>query len=146
MKKFFSDSDFVELMENHVRECMSLIMQKNQYFSILVNIHEVSFEPSLPEHIMKELKPITRFMITNYAYESAEFRKDVLSFETGFGTENIGSVVSVPYSAIIQVLLDETPLFINLSRKLNIQKIQNKIERSKNIFLSNPKNKHLIKN
>lgn len=140
MSNFFSDDEFVDLMKAHVRENIELMLDKGTFFSILVNILEVEFEPKLPENITSSFKPITLFALAGYSYESIEIQEDYLVFEAGFGSDNFGSIVQVPYNCIIQMLIDDTPIFINLSRKLDKDKQHTKIERSKNIFLSNPEN------
>ncbi len=145
MKKIFSDSDFVNLMNAHSKEVIKLLQSKGMFFSILVNIKEVEFDPELPDYIKGNFKPITLFALAGYTYETIEIDDEFLEFEAGFGSENIGSIVKVPLHSIIQLLLDDTPIYINLSRKVNKQKQESKIERSKNIFLANPENRKYIK-
>jgi hypothetical protein len=145
VKKIFSDSDFVNLMNAHSKEVIKLLQSKGMFFSILVNIKEVEFDPELPDYIKGNFKPITLFALAGYTYETIEIDDEFLEFEAGFGSENIGSIVKVPLHSIIQLLLDDTPIYINLSRKVNKQKQESKIERSKNIFLANPENRKYIK-
>jgi len=145
VKNFFSDEEFVETMEAHSREIIELLLDKGMLFSILVNITEVEFEPELPEYIKKDFKPITMFALAGYTYETIEISDDLLEFEAGFGSENIGSLVKVPYHSLIQILIEDTPIYINLSRKINKEKLKSKIERSKSIFLSNPENRKFLK-
>jgi len=144
MNSFFSDDDFVDLMKAHVRENIELLLEKGIFFSILVNILEIEFEPKLPEDISSTFKPITLFALAGYSYESIVIEEDYLVFEAGFGADNFGSIVRVPYNSIIQMLIDDTPIFINLSRKIDKERQNSKIERSKNIFLSNPQNKRFL--
>ena len=145
MKNFFSDDVFVNLMKAHSKEIIELLFDKGIFFSILVNISEVKFNPELPEYIKKSFKPITLFAIAGYTYETIEIDDEFLEFEAGFGSENIGSIVTVPLHSIIQILIEDTPIYINLSRKINKQKQKSKIERSKSIFLSNPENRKFLK-
>ncbi len=145
MKNFFADDDFVSLMKEHAYDNLYLLKRKGLTFSILVNLSEVSFDPPLPEHIKSNFKPITMFVIAGYTFETFEIYDDIVEFEAGFGSENIGSVVNVPLSGIIQILVEDTPIFINLSRKVDKQKQQNKIKKSTNIFLSNPENRKFLK-
>jgi len=145
LKNFFSDKDFVEIMQIHSREIIELLLDKGMLFSILVNISEVTFDPDLPDHIKKGFKPITLFALAGYTYETILIDDEYLEFEAGFGSENIGSVVKVPLYAIIQILIEDTPIYINLSRKLDEKKQKSRIERSKNIFLSNPENQKYLK-
>jgi hypothetical protein len=74
-----------------------------------------------------------------------------LSFEAGFGEENFGSVVSVPTNSIIQILIDDTAIFVNLSalpqhRKPRPARAEAaggdaSTDRSMQSFLDNPDNK-----
>ena len=145
VKNFFSDIDFVQLMEKHISETLGLLLDKGVSFSILVNLSEISFNPNLPKHITDTFKPITMFIIAGYTLETFEVYDDYVEFEAGFGQENIGSVVKVPLHAIIQILVEETPIFINLSKKIDYQKQKSKIEKSTKIFLSNPENQKYLK-
>ncbi len=146
MKNFFIDSDFNHLMSEHIKENLDLLLAKNKEFSILVNIAEVEFDPKLPEYIESNFKPLTLFAIAGYTFETFEIYEDYILFEAGFGAENIGSVLTIPTHSIIQIIVDDTPIFINLSRKVDPKKQQSKIQRSKNIFLSNPENQKYLKN
>ena len=145
LKNFFIDSDFNHLMSEHIKENLDLLLAKNKEFAILVNITEVEFEPKLPAHIQSSFKPLTLFAIAGYTFETFEIYDDYVLFEAGFGEENFGSVLKIPYHCIIQIIVDDTPIFINLSRKIDPKKQQSKVKRSQNIFLSNPENQKYLK-
>ena len=72
-------------------------------------------------------------------------------FEAGFGSDNFGSVVSVPLLSVIQIIIDETPILINLAThqektlKEEIKIDENGVENSMASFLSNPENSKFIK-
>jgi hypothetical protein len=102
-------------MINHSKETIELLLDKGIFFSILVNINEVEFNPELPEYIKKSFKPITLFTLAGFTYETIEIDDEFLEFEAGFGSENIGSLVKVPLHSIIQILIEDTPIYINLS-------------------------------
>ena len=145
MKNFFVDHDFVLLMQEHMKENLDLLLAKYQEFAILVNIADIEFKPPLPQHIKSTFKPLTLFAIGGYTFESFEIYDDFVLFEAGFGRENFGSAIKVPYHCIIQILVENTPIFINLSRKVDEEKQKSKIQRSKNVFLSNPENQKYLK-
>jgi len=145
LKNFFVDHDFVLLMQEHIKENFDLLLAKYQEFDILVNIADINFNPPLPDHIKTNFKPLTLFSIAGYTFESFEIYDDFILFEAGFGRENFGSMVTIPYHSIIQILVDNTPIFINLSRKVDEQKQKSKIQRSTNVFLSNPENQKYLK-
>jgi hypothetical protein len=70
-----------------------------------------------------------------------------LYFEAGFGAENFGSNVTVPLYAIMQILVDDNPIFINLSYPpVKEEKEEDKgLEKSMKVFISNPENEKLLK-
>ncbi len=144
-QRILGDSEFSHLMKMHISEILELLMQRGQFFSILTNIANITFEPPLPSEISKHFKPITLFVIAEYTFESSSIDDDYLYFEAGFGQENIGSVVTIPLNSIVQILIEETPIFINLAMELVTEKKEENVKKSTNIFLSNPENKGLIK-
>ncbi|NPA74272.1 MAG: hypothetical protein GXO12_06120 [Epsilonproteobacteria bacterium] len=147
-----SKNDFREMMQSHCEEIIAFLFDENIEFSVLTSLSNISFEPVLPEHITKDFKPITLFTLAGYTYDSARIENNILSFEAGFGRENIGSFVSVPLYAILQIIIENTPIFINLStppekeeEKKEEKNEKQGIEKSMDIFLSNPNNKKLLK-
>jgi hypothetical protein len=144
-QRILGDSEFSQLMKMHIFEILELLMQRGQFFSILTNISNITFEPPLPQEIKSHFKPITLFVVAEYTFESSSIDSDFLYFEAGFGSENIGSLVTVPLSSIVQILIDETPIFINLAIEKPQKKKDESIKKSTNIFLSNPENQNLIK-
>ncbi len=147
MHRFLTDANFCNLMRRHIYETIDLLLQKGEFFSVLTHINSVNFDPQLPEEISRRFKPVTLFDIAEYTFESATIDDKNFYFEAGFGAENIGSFVTVPLSSIVQILLGDTPILINLSIEVASQEEHHKdgIERSTNIFLSNPKNKKILK-
>lgn len=139
------DPDFSGLMVFHLRDIIDLLLQKGEFFSILTNITDVTFDPELPNEISKDFKPITLFVIAEYTFESCSLDEENLYFEAGFGHQNIGSFVKVPLSSIVQIVLENTPIFINLSHKPKHVEKQSDIDKSTNIFLQNPENREFIK-
>ncbi len=145
VQQFLRDHEFHDLMLLHIREIIDLLLAKGVYFSILTNISEISFDPVLPSEITDQFKPITLFVIAEYTFETCSFDEENLYFEAGFGHQNVGSFVTVPLSAIVQIIVEDTPIFINLSIPPEHQPKKADIEKSTNIFLSNPENAELLK-
>jgi hypothetical protein len=143
-------SSFALLMENHLRDMLIYLFENNQNFGILCKIDQVMFEPSLPKHINDEFRAMTLFFLAGYTFESARIDNDILIFEAGFGHENIGSFVSVPLLSIVQIIIDDTPAFINLSLPqeqhpiINIEKNEG-VQNSMNALLANPENQKFLK-
>ena len=74
----------------------------------------------------------------------------MLVFEAGFGAENVGSFVSVPLLSIAQIIVDDTPILINLAlpyeKQMAVNSEKNEgFEASMSVFLSNPENQKLLK-
>jgi len=145
IQSFLQDYDFSELMVFHQRDIIDMLLQKGVFFSILTHIDEITFEPVLPPEISEGFKPITLFVISEYTFESCTVDEENLYFEAGFGEQNVGSYVTIPLNSIVQIVLEDTPIFINLSLRQKRRVKDTNIKKSTNIFLSNPENKRFIK-
>lgn len=142
---------FARMMENHARDMLIYLFENEQNFGILCKIEHITFDPPLPQHIRDEFRAMTLFYLAGYTFESARIDQDVLIFEAGFGHENIGSFVSVPLLSIVQIIIDDTPAFVNLAIPAEQQPIAN-VEKSEGVqnsmsaLLSNPENQKFLKN
>ena len=143
-------SSFARLMENHVRDMLIYLFENDQNFGILCKIEHVTFDPLLPKHINDEFRAMTLFFLAGYTFESARIDHDVLIFEAGFGQENVGSFVSVPLLSIVQIIIDDTPAFVNLAIPqeqhpiINIEKHEG-VQTSMSALLANPENQKFLK-
>ncbi len=143
---FLHDDEFAQLMQYHIADIIDILLKKGQYFSILTNIEHIQFEPELPQEILSSFGSITLFIISEYTFDTCSIDKDYLYFEAGFGSENIGSFVKIPLISVVQIILNETPIFINLSVSQPKKETKSiNIENSTNIFLSDPQNKDIVK-
>ncbi len=143
------------MMRQHILDMLSYLFDKGQHFGILCKIEEVTFNPELPDYMKDGFAHLTLFFLAGYTYESAYVEEDHIVFEAGFGNENFGSVVSVPLLSIMQIIVDETPIFINLSEYKATQEDkgapqqesvdEKSVENSMNVFLSNPENEKFFK-
>ena len=150
LDNIIQDKEFALLMQKNLQELIIHFFQKEQNFGILCKVEEATFEPKLPESIESEFRALTLFFLAGYTFETARIEDGFLVFEAGFGSENFGSVVSVPLLSIMQIIVDETPLFINLSvyKEKSVQKKEvdnGGVENSMASFLSNPENSKFIK-
>jgi len=132
------NSDFRKLKEKHAKEILSFLLDLQEEFSIVCAYEGIDFSPKLPEHISSAFKDVIIFILANYTLSTAKIEGENLIFEAGFGEENFGSVVTVPIENIIQILEDETPLFINVAATLP------KPKKPKNPFELNPRNKKFM--
>ncbi|WP_434636738.1 hypothetical protein MLC35_09535 [Sulfurimonas sp. NW7] len=151
LENIIQDRDFAHLMKKNIQELIVLLFEKEQNFGILCKIEDVSFAPELPESINAEFRPLTLFFLAGYTFETARIEDDILIFEAGFGSENFGSVVHVPLLSILQIIIDETPVLINISAYKEERKKQEAdidesgVKNSMASFLSNPENSKFIK-
>ncbi len=148
--EMIKNEGYMNLMRKHIQELILFLFEQEQNFGILCRVEHLTFEPPLPESIRNDFRPMTLFFLAGYTFESARLDNNALIFEAGFGEENIGSFVQVPLLSIMQVIVDETPIFVNLaSPKETVSnqpaKKENGIENSMASFLSNPENQKFIK-
>lgn len=149
LENVIEDKDFAALMQRNIQDLIIHFFQKEQNFGILCKVEEVYFEPTLPEDINKEFRPLTLFFLAGYTFETAKIEGANLVFEAGFGADNFGSVVTVPLLSIMQIIVDETPVMINLATYTDEQ-IENEsdnsgVQNSMDSFLSNPENSKFLK-
>jgi len=150
LESVIEDKEFAVVMQKNIEDLLIHFFEKEQNFGILCKIEEVSFEPELPEMINAEFRPLTLFFLAGYTFDTARIIGDSLVFEAGFGTDNFGSLVTVPLLCIMQVIIDETPVLINLANyKKEIVKVKKTdkdgVENSMASFLSNPENSKFLK-
>jgi hypothetical protein len=150
LENVIEDRQFAILMQKNIRDTIIYFFEKEQNFGILCRIEEIAFEPELPSSINSEFRPLTLFFLAGYTFDTATIQGDFLVFEAGFGTENIGSFVTVPLLSIMQIIIDETPVLINLAHyeesHLDEKEIDEKgVKNSMASFLSNPENSKFIK-
>lgn len=144
------DKDFAKLMQKNIQELIIHLFEKEQNFGILCKIDDITFEPNLPAEISADFRPMTLFFLAGYTFDTARIVDKMLVFEAGFGADNFGSVVSVPLLSIMQVIVEETPLLINLATykqdTKDVKKVDdNGVENSMASFLSNPENSKFLK-
>ena len=144
------DKDFAQVMQKNIENLILHFFEKEQNFGILCKIDDVLFDPILPQEIQENFREMTLFFLAGYTFETAHITDGYLVFEAGFGADNIGSIVSVPLYSIIQIIVDETPVLINLStykvKKEEVKKVDNNgVKNSMESFLSNPENSKFMK-
>jgi len=150
LENVIDEVGFAKIMHKSIEDIIIHFFEKEQNFGILCKIEEVSFNPTLPQDINAEFRPLTLFFLAGYTFETARIEDGFLVFEAGFGGENIGSVVTLPLLSIMQIIVDETPIFINLSvYKEPISEGKEEetlgVQNSMASFLSNPENSKFLK-
>ena len=153
LENVIEDIDFAILMQNNMQDLIVHFFEKEQNFGILCKVEEATFEPELPIDIGSSFRPLTLFFLAGYTFETAKIEDGFLIFEAGFGSDNFGSLVSVPLLSIMQIIIDETPVLINLANYTQHTKVNKEIENpntegvknSMATFLSNPENSKFLK-
>jgi hypothetical protein len=153
LEDLIHDEDFAKVMKSSLQELILYFFEKDRNFGILCNIEDVEFSPELPEEILSQFHSMTLFFLAGYTFETARINSDALVFEAGFGADNYGSVVTVPLLSIVQIIIDEQPVFINLAKHKKLEEAntteeeidKDGVENSMNIFLSNPENSKFLK-
>jgi len=152
LENVIDEAGFAKIMKKSIQDIIIHFFETEQNFGILCKIEEVSFDPVLPESINSEFRALTLFFLAGYTFETAKIEDGYLTFEAGFGADNYGSVVSLPLLSIMQIIIDETPVFINLSvykdkeeRQAVGIKDESGVENSMASFLNNPENSKFLK-
>ena len=150
LESAINDKNFAYLMQKNIQEIIIHFFKKEQNFGILCKIEDISFEPALPDDINSEFRPLTLFFLAGYTFETARIEEDCLIFEAGFGSDNYGSLVTVPLLSVMQVIIDETPVLINLATYKKDIKFEKEVdnggvENSMASFLKNPENSKFLK-
>lgn len=151
LNSIIHDAAFADVMKNNIQNLMIHFFENNTNFGVLCNIEDVSFDPTLPEDIGSAFHPMTLFFLAGYTFDTARIADDNLVFEAGFGADNFGSITTIPLLSIMQIIIDETPVLINLStykkvsRNVIKEKDESGVENSMNSFLSNPENSKFLK-
>ena len=138
------------MMKRHIGELVVHFFEQEQNFGILCKVDDVTFEPALPQSIQSEFRSLTLFFLAGYTFETARIDDEFIIFEAGFGSDNFGSLVSVPLLSIMQIIVDKTPVLINLAKykhEVLVEKEveENGVKNSMDVFLSNPENSKFLK-
>lgn len=144
---FLASKEFASLMHRHIQECIELILSKNKSFEILANMHFIEFNPPLPKSI-KAKREIALFTISGYALQSAKLINNSLIFNSIFGDENFATSVKIDFSGILRINIQDAMLLVNFSIPPITTLSHNtddEIQKSTDIFKSNPKNKNVFK-
>lgn len=150
LENIVKEKKFARIMQKHIEDVVTHFFQIEQNFGILCKIEDTTFDPPLPAEMAREFRSLTLFFLAGYTFETAQIVDNHLVFEAGFGNDNFGSVVQVPLLSILQIIVDETPVFINLTtykeeKKEVLKEDEKGVKNSMESFLSNPENSKFFK-
>ncbi|BCX79332.1 hypothetical protein [Campylobacter sp. 19-13652] len=145
LNDLLNDDGFALLMKMHIYEVIEFLLRDGTPFEVAAYPSFISYDPELPEHIKLHLSSerLTLFALAGYTFESAVLTGDTLRFEAGFGKADFPSTVSMPLSAIAQILVEKHPILVNFSvykQPKNQEKEPNDDESSFSVFKNNPLN------
>ncbi len=156
LEKLINSDKFCESMHENTKEIISFMLEGGIEFGVICSTDEVVFEPPLPSEILKNIKPIALFVLSNYSFESAYLDDpgNTLYFEAGFGADNYASLVGIELCNVIQIVVEDTPVYINVCAGRHKPQKQSKeeaptkeigAERSMEKLLSRAENKKFLK-
>lgn len=140
LKNILRNKKYIDISSKNVKESIEFLLEEQIHFGIVANIKNISFNPKLPEEISKNLNEYSLFSLAGYTFESAHTNENDLFFEAGFGQDNFGSVLKVPFESIFQVIVDENILVLNLCATIEKESKEPK-KNSFDVFKNNPNNK-----
>ncbi|EAL5963090.1 hypothetical protein KJK83_000036 [Campylobacter jejuni] len=143
LETILKNENFIHTMQKHCYEVISHLIEENIEFSIVANTNFIDFDPELPKELDVKQNPYALFALGGYTFESIQLNKDFIQFHAGFGNDDFDSFVKVDLGAITQIQIENNILFVNFS--LYKRKDSKNLQKSKNIFLNNPKNKDIFK-
>mgnify|MGYP000694696163 FL=1 len=142
--------EYRALIQTHIFETIKYLFNKNQEFALACEVKYITFTPDLPEDIKNSFDDKVLFILSGFTFESAQLNDDSFSFEAGFGSDNFGSMVSLPLLAIKQKFVGDNPIVINLANPVIESEKKKEASASKKssmeALLKNPENKKLLKN
>ncbi|RXK12495.1 hypothetical protein CP965_07880 [Halarcobacter mediterraneus] len=141
INNILEDENYKELVSSQIKETMEYLVELGEEFALTANIDAVNFNPELPSATKEQLAKFSLFILKNYTYTTIKIDETHISFEAGFGSENFGSTVTIPFHAIFQIVVDESILFVNSVATVDKYNEELKKEKSINIFKRNPNNK-----
>ncbi|MBH0292372.1 hypothetical protein [Helicobacter pylori] len=95
------------LNNKHCVEYLQFLSKNHLSFNLLCERDAIDFSPKLPKEIHEKFGSLVLFVLAGYTLESLMIDAQSVQFEAGFGSNNIGSVVQVGLSGIIQILIKE---------------------------------------
>lgn len=144
INNIIENEDYKDLVSSQVKQTIEFLLKQNQEFAVTANLDAIKFNPELPSSTFQQLSKFSLFILSNYTYSTIALDETSMTFEAGFGSENFGSVVKIPYHSIFQIVVGESILFVN--SVATVEKFnKNTKQKSFNVFKNNPNNKNLLK-
>ena len=143
INNIIENEEYKNLVSSQIKDTMNFLLDQNQEFAITANVDAIKFEPELPSATLDQLSKFSLFILSNYTYSTVKLDDNNLYFEAGFGSENFGSTVKIPFFAVFQIVVEESILFVNSVATVD-KFTKDATEKSFNVFKNNPNNKDLL--
>lgn len=115
--KILKDDKFIAASSANIGAVLNYVLALGCGFGIVARTDQIKFDPPLPEEILKSFKmPAIFLQLEEYTLSSAHLSKDELVFEAGFGPQDFASTLSVPFYAVLQIVVDGKPIAVNFSQ------------------------------
>jgi len=145
--ELFQTEAYHSLMRDHLYNVLAFLLENDQEFAVAAEVEHMTITPELPRPILKSFGQTALFVLAGYTFESAYIDEEALYFEAGFGEENIGAHVTIPFLAIKQVFVGEYPITINIAFPRPFVPTSTEVSNhSMDALLRNPENRKLLKN
>jgi hypothetical protein len=135
--------EYKDLVSSQIKDTINFLLKQNQEFAVTANIDSITFNPELPSATFDKLSKFSLFILSNYTYSTIKVDDSHIYFEAGFGSENFGSTVKVPFYGVFQIVVEESILFVNSVATVD-KFMKDASTKSLNVFKSNPNNKNLL--
>ena len=150
--ELFQTDAFRDVMRDHLYNVLAFVLENDQEFAVAAEVEHILITPDLPRPILDSFGQTALFVLSGYTFQSAFIDEDTLYFEAGFGEENIGADVTIPFLAIRQVFVGEYPIALNIAAPAPYTSAPaapdttDASQRSMQALLNNPENQKLLKN
>lgn len=117
MKNNLESKEFNNICIENLKNVLNFLIKTQTRFQMLVDVEKMNFTPELPNELKEEVlhnKPVIILDIANYGLESMVLYDDKLRFETGLGRDNIGVIIEIQLSGVLNLLEGQDKvLYIN---------------------------------
>lgn len=141
---------FEKLQDRQCETLLKFLIAEEVYFSVICAVKNVNFTPALPKEILDGFQPLSLFILAGYTFASLEIMQNSITFEAGFGSDNIGSFVQIDFRHILQILIankkgKDIPIFTRLDggeifEDTYLPSKEEELQQSMEAILSNPHN------
>lgn len=135
-------------LQQHAKEMIVLLQRENINFSIACVTSLLDFTPSLNFDLYQKIGRVGVFVLSGYSFESIEIEEGFFEFEAGLtmsNGEDIGTIIRIPYIAILQILVQDSTIARPVPIFINPFEVEEESDMEDSIQAILSKNLHLVK-